>query len=96
MNLLRNKQTYQNPKICYISKEKFENKYIKNRKYFKDKDHCHYTREYIVAVHSICKSKHIVHKLIPIAFDNGCNYEYYRIIKELSEELTCLRGNTEK
>ena len=57
MNLLRNKQTYQNPKICYICKEKFENKYIKNRKYFKDRDHCHYTREYIVAVHSICKSK---------------------------------------
>ena len=30
-------------KICYIYKEKFENKYLKDKKYRKVRDHCHYT-----------------------------------------------------
>ena len=32
-------------KICYISKEKFENKYLKDNKYLNVKDHCHLYRE---------------------------------------------------
>ena len=30
-------------KICYICKEKFENKHLKDKKYRKVRDHCHYT-----------------------------------------------------
>ena len=30
-------------KICYISKEKFENKYVEDKKYCKGRGHCHYT-----------------------------------------------------
>ena len=38
----------ENAKNCYICKEKFEDKY------FKVRDHCHYTGEYRGAAHSIC------------------------------------------
>ena len=46
-------QSYENAKICYIYKEKFENKYLRNKKYHKFKDYCHYT-EYRGAAQSIC------------------------------------------
>ena len=47
MKLLTKEQqeSYENAKICYICKEKFENKYVKDEKYCKVKDHCHYTGE---------------------------------------------------
>ena len=50
-------ESYENAKICYIYKEKFENQYLKNKKYRKVRDHCHYTGEYRSAAHSICNSK---------------------------------------
>ena len=31
--------------MCYICEEKFENKYLKEKKHRKDKDHCHNTGE---------------------------------------------------
>ena len=39
-------ESYENAKVCYICKEKFENKYGKDKKYSKVRDHCHYTGEY--------------------------------------------------
>ena len=39
-------ESHENAKICYICKEKFENKYSKDKKYRKVRDHCHYTGEY--------------------------------------------------
>ena len=39
-------ESYENAKIYYISKEKFENKYLKDKKLRKVRDHCHYTGEY--------------------------------------------------
>ena len=40
MELLTKKQqeSYENAKICYICKEKFENKYVKDKKYCKVRD----------------------------------------------------------
>ena len=38
-------QSYENVEICFICKEKFENKYLKDKKYCTVKDHCHYTGE---------------------------------------------------
>ena len=62
MKLLTKEQqeSYENAKICYISKEKFENKYLKDKKYRKVRDHCHYTEEYGGAAHSICDLKYSV------------------------------------
>ena len=39
MKLLKKEEqeSYENAKICYICKEKFENKYVKAKKYFKVK-----------------------------------------------------------
>ena len=47
MKLLKReqKELYKNAKICYICKEKFENKYMKDKKYCKVRDYCHYTGE---------------------------------------------------
>ena len=42
-----------NAKTCYICKEKFESEYLKDKKYRKVRDHCHYTEEYTGAAHSI-------------------------------------------
>ena len=87
MKLLTKKQqeSYENAKICFICKKKIENKYWKD-KYRKVRDHCHYVGEYRVAAHSICNLKYSVPKKIPIVFRNGSNYDYYFIIKKLTEE----------
>ena len=102
MKLLTNEQQelYKNAKICYVCKEKFENKSWKNKKYCKVRDHCHYTGEYRGAAHSIYNLEYRVPKKIPIAFHNGSNYDYHFIIKELAEEFkkqfACSGKNTEK
>ena len=48
MKLLTKEQqgSYEHSKICYICKENFENKYLKDKKYCKVRDQCHYTGEY--------------------------------------------------
>ena len=78
MKLLKKEQqgSYENEKICYICKEKFENKYLKDKKYHKVRDHCHYTGEYRDAAHSICNLKYSVPKKILIVFHNGSNYDF--------------------
>ena len=48
-----------NAKTCYICKEKFEYKYLKDKKYRKVRHYCHYTREYRDAAHSICNLKEL-------------------------------------
>ena len=67
MKLLTTKQqeSYENAEICYSCKEKFENKYLKDKNHGKVRDHCHYTGEYRSAVHSICNLRYNVPKKIP-------------------------------
>ena len=73
---------------------------MKDKKCRKVRDHCHYAEKYKGAEHSICNLKYSLPKKILIAFNNGPNYDYHFIIKELAEEFenqfTCLRENTEK
>ena len=92
-------ESYEKAKICYICTEKFE-KYLRDKKYCKVRDHCHYTGEYWGAAHSTCNLKYSVSKNIPIVFHDGSNYDYHFIIKDLAEEfkkqLSCLGENTEK
>ena len=62
MNLLTKElqESYNNSKTCFICEEKFENKYFKDEKFRKVRDHCHYTGNNRVAVHSIYKLKYSV------------------------------------
>ena len=46
-------KSYQNVKICYICKQKIQDKHAKDKKYCNVRDHCHYTKEYSSTVHSI-------------------------------------------
>ena len=73
---------------------------MKDKKYCKVRDHCHYTVEYRGAAHSICNLKYSVPKKIPIVFHNRSNHDYHFIMKELAEEFkkqfTCLGKDTEE
>ena len=73
---------------------------MKDKKYRKVRDHCHYTGEYRGATHNICNFKYNVTKKISIVFHNGPNYDYHFIIKKLAEEFkkqfTYLGESTEK
>ena len=93
-------ESHENGKFCYISKQKCENKYLKDKKHQKVRDHCHYIGEYRGAAYSICNLKYSVTRKIPIVFYNGSNYDYHFIINELAEEskeqYTCLGEKTEK
>ena len=73
---------------------------MKDEKYHKVRDHCHYTGEYRGATSSTGNLEQSVLKEIPIPFHKGCNYDDHFVIKELAEEFkeqfTCLEENTEK
>ena len=74
---------------------------MKDKKYRKVRDHCHYTGKYRGAAHSICNLKYSLPRNFPIASHNGSNHDYHFIIKELLEKFkkqyTCLgKRNTEK
>ena len=58
------KELYENVKICYTFKEIFENKYLKDKKYRKVRDHFHYAGKYRDVAHSICNLKYSVPKKI--------------------------------
>ena len=73
---------------------------MKEKKYRKVRDHCHYTGEYRRAAHSICNLKYGVPKKILIVFHNESNCNCHFIIKELAVEFkkqfSCVGKNTEK
>ena len=70
------------------------------KKYFKVKDHCHYTGKYRGAAYDICDLRYKIPKETISVFHNGFTYDYHFIIKELAEEFKgqfeCLGENTEK
>ena len=55
-------ESYENAKICYIGQEKFENKYLNDKRICKVRDHCQYLEKYRFPAHSICNLKHSVPK----------------------------------
>ena len=82
----KSSRNHENAKILNICKEKVENKCTKYEEYGKVRDHCHYLGEYRGAAHSIFNLKYSVPKKTPVVFQNGSNYDYHFIIKELAEE----------
>ena len=93
-------KSYQDAKVCYICGKTILKKLFKNINYQKVRDHCHFTGKYRGAAHSICNLKFNVPNEIPVVFQNGSNYYYHFIIKELANEFErqfeCLGENTEK
>ena len=81
MKLLTKEQqeSYENAKICYICKEKFENEYLKDKKSRKVRNHFHFTGEYRGAAQSICNLKYSVPKKIPLPLHNGSDCDYQSI-----------------
>ena len=59
-----------------------------------------YTGEHRGTAHSICNLKYGIPKKVPVVSQNGSNYDYHLIIKQLSEwfeeEFNYLEKNTEK
>ena len=72
----------------------------KNKKYYKVRDHCHYSGKYTGAAQGICNLSYKIPKEILVVFYSGSEYNYSFIIKELAEEFEgqfkCLGENTEK
>ena len=65
MTIISSKEQHEkkkNRKICVISEGNLKNKYLKDKKYRKARDHCHYKIEYRGAGNSICNSKYKVPK----------------------------------
>ena len=72
MNSLTKEQqeSYKTAQICFICKENFETKYLKDKNYRKVRDYCHYTGELRGPADSICNLRFSVPQKNPIAFHN--------------------------
>ena len=97
------KRFYEEQKECHICQKEFrydKNEKKKSKLYQKVRGHCHYTRKFRGAAHSICNLRYKVPQEIPVKIHNGSKYDYHFIIRELAEEFKgqfeCLGENTEK
>ena len=59
---------------------------MKDKKYCKVRDHCHFTGEYRGTAYRICNLKYNAPRKIPMVFHNWSNYGYHFFIKMLAEE----------
>ena len=59
---------------------------MKDKKYCKVGNYCHYTGKNRGALHSIFILEYSVPKNVPIVFHNRSNYDYHFVIKDLAEE----------
>ena len=75
--------------VIYVKKEFNTDKNDKNvfKLYHKVRDHCHYTRKFKGAAHSICNLRCKTLKEIPIIFHIGSTCDYHFIIKQFAKEL---------
>ena len=70
------------------------------KKYFKVRNHCHFTGKYRGAAHDICNLRYKTPQEIPVVFHNGSTCDNHFITKDLAEkfegQFQCLGKNTEK
>ena len=102
---LTDKETefYEKQKVFHICKKEFCTDYDDKNEfklYCKVRDHCHQTRKFRGAAHSICNLRSKTPKKVPVVLHNGSTYYYHFIINQLAKEfdgqLECLGENTEK
>ena len=56
----KEKEVHHEQKVCYICRKGFSI-HDNNKRYYKVRDHCHYTRKYRGAAHSICNLRNSCH-----------------------------------
>ena len=78
--------SHQDANICYICEKIILKQLSKSTNYQKFGDHCHYIGKYRGAAPTFCNLKFNLLIEIPVVFDNGSNYDYHFIIKELANE----------
>ena len=76
-----------NEKISCICRDKFLEKYAKDKNYRKVGDHCHYTGKYRGAAHSICNLRFNIPSKTPAVFHNETIYDYHFLIKNYQMSL---------
>ena len=96
-------KSYEKQKVCYKCKKEFsidENDKSIFKIYYKVKYHCHFTRKFRGADHTICNLGYKTPKEIPVVFHNGSTYDYHFIIEQLAKDFNgrseCFGENTEK
>ena len=62
--------------IKYFATYAKKNLIAMKKSFCKVYDHCHYTRKYPGAAHSICNLRYKTPKEIPVNIRNGSNYDY--------------------
>ena len=94
-------KSYKEQEVCHICEKEFcydKNEVNEFKQYHKVKDHCHYTRKFRGAAHSICSLKYQVSKKIPVVIYNA-GYGYHFVIEQLAEEFKgqfeCIGKNVE-
>ena len=99
----KEKKSQEKQRICYICKKEFctnKNNEKEFKLYHEVRDHCHYTRKYRGAAHSICNLCYKIPKETPVVFHDDSTYDYHFIIRQLVKEFKgnfdCLGENTEK
>ena len=98
MNFFKKEQQeqHENAETCYICKEKFENKYLKDKKDCKFGHHCQFTGEHRGLVHSKYNLKYKAPKKNPIVFHDGLNYDYHFIKKKKLQKLINIEKKLQK
>ena len=90
-------KSYEVREKCHIYQTEFcydKNEIKKFKIYEKVRDHCHYTRKFRGAAHSICNLNYKVTQEIPVKTHNGSKYDCHFLIKEeFKGEFECLGEN---
>ena len=81
VSLMKNKKFY----ICNKEFSIDENDKNEFKLYHKVRDHCHYSRKFRGAAHSICNLRYKSPKEIPVIFHNGSTYDYHFIINKMAK-----------
>ena len=71
---------------CYVWGKRLLKKFANDKSYRKVRDNYHFAGKYKGAVNSICHLRFNVPNEISVVFQNGSNYGYHFIIKELANE----------
>ena len=74
--------------VTYAKKEFSTDENDKNefKLYRNIRDHCHYTKKFREAAHSICNLRYKTPKEILIVFQNGYTYDWQFIINKLEKK----------